>query len=192
MKKQPNLNDLSAYFGNSDIEWKTIAYTKDGKRGLAVPYITNRAIMDRLDQACGPANWRNEFAQGPDGGVLCGISIRVDGEWVTKWDGAPNTDIESIKGGLSSSMRRAAVQWGVGRYLYRIPRRWEELDDRRRFKNSPNVPSNFLPGMSGDGFADPRLEPFVVVPNPRMKSQQRPQPRRQPQRMEAPPHRKAS
>lgn len=190
MKKQPDLEQLSAYFANADIEWKPIAFTKDGKRALAVPYITNRAIMDRLDLACGPANWRNEFTQGPGGGVLCGLSIRIGDEWVTKWDGAPNTDIESIKGGLSSSMRRAAVQWGIGRYLYRVPRRWEEVDERKRFRHEPKVPSNFIPGMSGDGSADPRLEPFVVVPNPRMK--QRREARPSTRKMPTPQHRKAS
>jgi hypothetical protein len=37
---------------------------------------------------------------------------------VWKEDGAENTDIEAVKGGLSGAMKRAAVQWGCGRYLY--------------------------------------------------------------------------
>ena len=51
---------------------------------------------------------------------MCGISIKCDGEWVTKWDGSGNTDFEAVKGGFSGSMKRAAVQWGIGRYLYNI------------------------------------------------------------------------
>ena len=53
---------------------------------------------------------------------MCGISIwcAERKEWVTKWDGAENTDIEAMKGGLSGSMKRAAVQWGIGRYLYKL------------------------------------------------------------------------
>ncbi len=181
---RPDLSRLSEYFTSTDIEWKPVRFTTDLKRALAVPYVTNRAIMDRLDQVCGPANWRNEFQRGPGGGVLCGISICVDGEWITKWDGAPNTKLASVKGGLSSSMRRAAVQWGIGRYLYRIPQRWEEVDERKQFVHEPKIPAAFLPGMSGDGIAtQPHLEPFVVVGQTRnRKPNQAPAPRRQPKR----------
>ena len=52
--------------------------------------------------------------------VLCGISVwdGAIGEWVTKWDGGPQSDFEATKGGLSGAQKRAAVEWGVGRYLY--------------------------------------------------------------------------
>lgn len=51
-----------------------------------------------------------------NGGVECGISIKIDGEWITKWDAAENTQVEAVKGGRSGAMKRAAVQWGIGRY----------------------------------------------------------------------------
>jgi hypothetical protein len=114
---------LSAPFSALDIEWRVDrSGVKDGRAwGVVLAYITNRAIQDRLDEVVGPANWKNEYKEGPSGGVLCGLSIRVDGEWVTKWDGAENSDFESVKGGLSGSMKRAGVQWGLGRYLYKLP-----------------------------------------------------------------------
>jgi len=96
-------------------------------------YVTNRAIMDRLDEVAGPGNWKNEFREGPGGGVLCGISIRLAGEWITKWDGAENTDIEGVKGGLSGAMKRAAVQWGIGRYLYNLDEGWANIHDGGQF-----------------------------------------------------------
>lgn len=52
---------------------------------------------------------------------LCGISVKIDNEWVTKWDGAENTDIESVKGGISSSFKRAANMWGIGLELSDFP-----------------------------------------------------------------------
>jgi hypothetical protein len=148
MTKTIDLRRLQNYFAPGDIEWKPLRYTKDRKRAMAAPYITNRAIMDRLDEVCGPENWRNEFRQGPDGGVLCGISLRLGSEWVTKWDGASNTEIEAVKGGLSSSMRRAAVQWGIGRYLYRLPPRWQAVDARGRFLEAPALPPALHPSYS--------------------------------------------
>jgi hypothetical protein len=87
---------------------------------MVLAYVTNRAIMDRLDEVCGPGNWKNEFNIGPVGGVMCGISIKIESEWVTKWDGAEETKVEKIKGAYSASMKRTAVQWGIGRYLYNL------------------------------------------------------------------------
>ena len=113
-----DLSKLKDCFESNDIEWRLqqCGKTKEGKIwGMALAYVTNRAIMNRLDEVCGPENWKNEFKAAPDGGILCGISIKIGDEWVTKWDGAENTDIEAVKGGLSGAMKRAAVQWGIGR-----------------------------------------------------------------------------
>jgi hypothetical protein len=119
-----DLQKLQDKFAPADIEWRIgrAGYTRAGKLyGTVLAYVTNRAIQNRLDAVCGPENWRNEFREWSTGGkqgVLCGISVRIGDEWVTKWDGAENTDIESVKGGLSDAMKRAGVQWGIGRYLY--------------------------------------------------------------------------
>lgn len=124
-----DLTKLKDEFPPDDLEWRIQSGGLKDRRpwALIVPYVRNRAIMDRLDEVCGMENWNNEFKAGPGGGVMCGISIRIDdedatsrGEWVTKWDGAENSDIEPVKGGLSNAMKRAAVQWGIGRYLYHL------------------------------------------------------------------------
>ena len=162
MNTRVDLKRLSDYFGDDDIEWKPIVVSRKTNKGLAAAYVTNRAIMDRLDEVCGPENWKNEFMPGPNGGVVCGLSIRVErgegsvgsggfAEWITKWDGAENTDIEAVKGGLSSSMRRAAVQWGIGRYLYKLPSQWVPVDDNGRFKQPPRVPAAFRSRPTGSG-----------------------------------------
>lgn len=118
-----NLNKLKSYFHPDDIEWRIqqSGIYKDNPWGLVLAYVTNRAIMNRLDEVCTPGMWKNEFVAGPAGGIMCGISIKIGDEWVTKWDGAENTAVEEIKGGFSASMKRAAVQWGIGRYLYYFP-----------------------------------------------------------------------
>lgn len=119
-------------FPPADIEWR-IAQAGQNAKGVwakCLAYLTNRAVMDRLDAVCGAANWANQFGTAPGGGVLCGISIRINGEWVTKWDGADQTDIEAVKGGLSGAMKRAAVQWGIGRYLYDLPEGWANINER--------------------------------------------------------------
>ena len=164
-----NLVDLSKPFPAEDIEWRvqSSGNKKSGEIWAKVlAYVTNRAIMDRLDDVCGPENWQNKFETAPNGGVLCGISIRCEHGWVTKWDGSDNTDIEAVKGGLSSSMKRAGSQWGIGRYLYKLDVDWavigengthfDKLKDNTAFKwNPPQLPTWALPlGEKQDKKAD--------------------------------------
>lgn len=127
-----NLTELRVPFQSKDIEWRVQrSGMKNGKGWVqATPYINARAVQDRLDDVCGPNNWRNEYQAGPAGGVLAGISIKVNDEWVTKWDGAGNTDVESVKGGLSDALKRAAVQWGIGRYLYKLESQYRPVEDQ--------------------------------------------------------------
>ena len=101
---------LAAPFHPDDIEWRAGATNADKSKALALAYITSRAVMDRLDEIISPENWRDEYAPGPDGGVICGLSLRIQNEWITKWDGAENTDFEAIKGGLSDAFKRAGYK----------------------------------------------------------------------------------
>lgn len=117
------LSRLDEPFAPQDIEWRVQQSGKStqGKvYAMVLAYVTNRAIMSRLDDVCGKGCWRNEYCPAPAGGVMCGISIKIDGEWITKWDAAENTEVEAVKGGMSGAMKRAAVQWGIGRYLYNL------------------------------------------------------------------------
>ena len=116
--------ELAMPFAPEDLEWRLQKVVEARELGIAVPYVTNRAIMSRLDDVVGPENWYNEFkpwhgAAGKEA-QLCGISIRYGDGFITKWDGAEDSDIEPVKGGLSDSMKRAAVQWGIGRVLYNM------------------------------------------------------------------------
>jgi len=132
-----DLSRLKDVFPPEDIEWRVQSSgEKDGKPwALVLAYITNRAIMERFDEVCGPENWKNEFTAAPNGGTLCGLSVKINGEWVTKWDGAENTDIEAVKGGLSGAMKRAAVHWGPGRYLYNLPTGWAVVSNNGSHKD---------------------------------------------------------
>lgn len=153
------LKALGEVFDPIDIEWRIGQTGKKGDKpwARAFAYITNRAVMERLDRVCGPENWKNEFKPAPNGeGVICGVSIRVDrgngaSEWVTKWDGADNTEAEAIKGGLSSAMKRAVVQWGMGRYLYKLEQAFVKIHDKgknwsKEFRwDPPDLPDFALP-----------------------------------------------
>ena len=130
-------SELAKPFAPEDLEWRLQQAFEDKGRGLAVAYVTNRAIQDRLDDVVGPENWHNDFkpwhSNGKKESQICGISIHFEGRgFVTKWDGAEDTDIEAVKGGLSDSMKRAAVQWGIGRILYKMGAVWVNIEKRGR------------------------------------------------------------
>ena len=128
--------ELAKPFAPEDLEWRIQVTTKNKDKGLAVPYVTNRAIQDRLDDVLGPENWRNEYKPWHNANKkesqLCGISIYLEErkEWLTKFDGAEDTDIEPVKGGLSDSMKRCAVQWGIGRVLYKMTDVWVQVEQK--------------------------------------------------------------
>jgi len=118
------IKDLAAEFPRADIHWRSQQLTKNQGKALALAYIDARHVMNRLDDVCGPENWQSKFEETPKGRVLCSIGIRVGDDWVWKSDGAGNTAVEGEKGGISDALKRAAVQWGIGRYLYALDAVW--------------------------------------------------------------------
>jgi hypothetical protein len=133
--KSMDLSKLRAPFDPSEIEWRIGESGEKRDGGVwakCFAYVTNRAIQHRLDEVIGPENWQCEFKE-ISGGFLCGIGIRssVDGAFVWKWDGSDKTDFEATKGGISGAMKRAAVQWGIGRYLYELETGWAETSSER-------------------------------------------------------------
>lgn len=139
------MKELAEPFTPDEIEWRVGSTNKDKTKGIALAYVTNRAIMNRLDAVVGPFNWQNEFVEWKETSQLCGIGIRYNDEWVWKWDGADDSNTEAVKGGLSDSMKRAAYQWGIGRYLYNLENVWCELDQYKKLKTTPKLPDWALP-----------------------------------------------
>lgn len=131
---------LQRPFPPLQLEWRR-GY-EGGPKNLA--YLTARHVQNRLDQVFGLAGWQTTF-EFMGGRMICNLSVLIDGNWVTKADGAGDTDIEGDKGGISSAFKRAAVHTGIGRYLYhkeafdnnRNPAKWatpegfDELMDER-------------------------------------------------------------
>lgn len=123
MPTEETLLRLKAPFPESLISWRAQTLTRDGSKALALAYIDARDVMNRLDEVVGAANWQDSYVV--DGvRTICTLSIRYGGEWVSKSDGAGDTSVEAEKGSISDAFKRAAVKWGVGRYLYDIAAPW--------------------------------------------------------------------
>lgn len=126
------LKDLAKEFPKEAVHWRAQTLTRNGDKALALAYIDARDVMDRLDDVCGPENWQSRYTETAKGRVLCEIGIKIGDEWVWKSDGAGDTAVEGEKGGISDALKRAAVQWGIGRYLYRLDAVWVPCETYER------------------------------------------------------------
>ena len=55
------MKKLQAPFPASEIEWRVGSTTKDKEKGMALAFVTNRAIQNRLDDVFGVFGWKNEY-----------------------------------------------------------------------------------------------------------------------------------
>lgn len=143
MKITKIYNRLAFPFAASEIEWRLLL-DKNGfngqRTGLAAPYVKARAIQDRLDKVVGPDHWQSDptisVIQSKELiAVTCRIAIYDDDiGWVWKGDGAGGTSFETIKGGFSGALKRAACQWSIGRYLYSLPDFWTCCIEKKKDK----------------------------------------------------------
>lgn len=157
---------LAAEFPRDVVHWRAQTVTKAGDKALALAYLDARDVMDRLDEVCGPGGWRNTVTETPKGRLIATIEIKVGDEWIGKTDGAGDTAVEGEKGGISDALKRAAVLWGVGRYLYRLPPVWApcEVDNGKwkAWKGSP-----------WDSVRRAAVKPVAIKPPPLISDDQR-------------------
>jgi hypothetical protein len=113
-------NELKKPFPVNKIHWRVGATTKDKSKGIALAYIDARDVMQRLDEAAEFDGWTCRY---PFPGC-CEIGIKVNGNWLSRSNGAGETNVEGEKGQYSDAFKRAGVMWGIGRYLYALPNVW--------------------------------------------------------------------
>ena len=124
-----DFKELSRPFPPEEIEWRIGATNADKTKGMALAYLNARAVMERLDEVCGPEGWQCRYPHA-NGKTCCEIGIKIGDEWVWKSDGAGDTDVEGVKGAFSDAFKRAAVRFGIGRYLYSIQSPWVKISKK--------------------------------------------------------------
>jgi hypothetical protein len=123
-----DLVKLHAPFAPEKISWRVGPTSGDKTKGIALAYIDARDVQDRLDEVCGIGGWQCRYVPMHDKKTVCEIGVRVGDEWIWKADGAGDTDMEAEKGALSDAFKRAAVRWGIGRYLYDVENTWIKIE----------------------------------------------------------------
>lgn len=132
---------LSRPFSLNDIHIKVLTTNREKTRGLVVPYIDARAVMDRLDKVVGPGGWSDSYTPLDGGAVRCSLRIgKAIKEDVGQGDDA--------KAAFSDALKRAAVKFGVGRHLYDAEKVWTDLNERGQITKPDETKHRVMSALS--------------------------------------------
>lgn len=120
--------ELSKPFPVKYITWKPGATTKARDKALAMPYADVRAYQKRLDEVCG-LNWSVTFKPWEGGRIICELTINsVTRSSTGESEGGGNAGTSAE----AQAFKRAGAMFGLGRYLYDLPKVWVEYDAQRK------------------------------------------------------------
>ncbi|NQX93095.1 MAG: hypothetical protein HRT74_13400 [Flavobacteriales bacterium] len=100
------------------VKWRV--QSSKGGNSLCVAYVDSRDVQKKLDEVCGIENWQSRHKE-EKGNLFCEIGVFVNDRWIWKSDVGTESNIEKQKGEASDSFKRAAVMWGLGRFVYDYP-----------------------------------------------------------------------
>lgn len=131
--------DLTAPFPSDQIDLKPGALTRNKDRAMAMAYADSRVYQDRLDQIVGPAGWSVAYQLSPDG-IVCTLSIldvsKADvGDFPADYGDKANEN--RVTTAAAQAFKRACAAFGIGRYLYNLPRTWADYDAERKLFRDP-------------------------------------------------------
>lgn len=117
-------------------QWRVQSFSKNKPSCSCVAYIDARDVMDLLDEVVGAENWQDKY-EVVNGQLFCGIGINTELGWVWKWDTGTESQTEKEKGIVSDSFKRAAVKWGIGRFLYNLEIKYIDANEVNKGNNYP-------------------------------------------------------
>lgn len=170
-EKMPRLlKELGKPFEPGCVGWKPGSVAKNGQTAMALAYIDSRDVMDRLDTLVMMGlidSWKDEYEPLTAGAVRCRLFLCINGQWIPREDvggasGQPDAG-DKVKAAFSDALKRAAVKWGIGRYLYHLDAPWCDYDSqKKKFTRTPKLPDWALPNGSGRP-ASYALPPHLVA-----------------------------
>lgn len=112
---------LRAHFPDNLLNYRTgSTWDSNGRKvGRPVAYIKADSVMDFLDDLVGPEGWESRLVPtGTPGAYICELTIL--GVTKSAIGQAGKDEGEKEKSGDSDAFKRAAVMFGIGRYLRRL------------------------------------------------------------------------
>lgn len=128
---------------------------------VAIAYIDSRAVMARLDRVVGRSNWNFAFHIEQYGEALVAYGVLTVLGVAATDVGEAASEAEKHKSAVSDALKRCAVHFGIGRYLYNLPVLFGKYDQqKKRWLQHPvikaqdlaravamSLESNFVPPM---------------------------------------------
>lgn len=140
------LEQLREPFPADSVKWKPQT-VREG-RALAVAYIDARDVMDRLDEVVG-GDWSTTMEVIDGGHVVCSLTVG-DATRSDAGECGDSQNVDPLKSATSDAFKRAAVHFGIARYLYALPLTWVDYDERsKRIVSPPRLPDWALPSGNG-------------------------------------------
>src|SRR5579875_1572215 len=136
-------------------------------KAQVVAYIDARVVQDRLDAVVGAGNWSFEWEPLViDKGevMIAKGTLTIFG--VSKADAGTASNFEQSLGAVSHCFKRAAVHWGIGRYLYSLPMNWVPVEKNGRIPEATLRELRArLPRPSATATAPMPAAPALAEPN---------------------------
>jgi hypothetical protein len=161
------LEKLAEPFELEDIKWKPQVITKDGTKAMVIAYGDPRAYIERLNSVCGPGGWTASYevhtvpfsGDAKHTGKIvviatvsiealqfkgsCGVHSSIGEDFLEGENSATAAEAQALK--------RACVPFGVGRYLYDLPRFWVKYDsEAKKITETPTMPDWAVPKRKCD------------------------------------------
>lgn len=136
--------DLKKLQDTFPFHWKIQSFNKQKTKASCVAYIDARDVMNVLDHVVWPENWQDKYEKQWDV-FFAGIWIKINDEWVWKWDTWTEAKTESEKSQFSDGFKRAWVKWWIGRFLYKQNIIWVNID---QYKNPLDKNWNKVPDLN--------------------------------------------
>jgi hypothetical protein len=151
---------LEEPFASKDVKWLVAATSRDGRKGRVTPYADPRAYTDRLNRVFTASGWTREYTvqtlapitrlkndkpiQTGKVLVTCVVSISGVGAHSgcgEEWAEDPN----ALTSAEAQAFKRACSNFGLGRYFYNFAEMWVDVDEYKRPRELPALPSWALP-----------------------------------------------
>lgn len=130
MSKEIDWAALAAPFAPEDVSFRLQGNPRDGKTSaVVVAYLDARNVQQRLDDVCDPDGWSFDWqpiVTNNSAVLVAKGTLTIAG--VSKSDVGDAGQTEPSKASVSDSLKRAAVLFGIGRYLYDLPTMYAECE----------------------------------------------------------------
>lgn len=160
MVKVNDWSKLSEPFPEGEVQWRVEALSKDGRRAMVVPYVDARTVLDRLDETVGPDGWQDHYQVLVEKEGNYAVKCRLTLLEVSKEDVGEG---DSLKAAFSDALKRAAVKFGVGRYLYRLEKQWVDYDPTTGRFEGPRLEPGAAPRQPEAPATETPPEPQEII-----------------------------